>query len=294
MQLYACHLLLQNSEVHKIDSESIIGSPTPTDDRFCFQNRFLTLVTTKFLSFFALILPSVRRFFPVGGKNHWKYRKKPSWKKIGFGQVAEKIPWLTALYRASGDVVATFCQPKSQIAAFTILKLPNCLAPCRTHSITEKCLCKISLEKICPNFPRKRAEKTPFGWDKGGKNSIWFGKRRKKTGKNPRFWTAKRREKTEKIGFGQVFSAILEKIPFFRPKREHWYSHFRTTWSFKSGWFEQKKRHSRENLISDFVKINFEGPIESQFYDPPILYTWNFVIPAIKGWQNLVIPPLSC
>ncbi len=46
-----------------------------------------------------------------------------------------------------------------------------------------------------------------------------------KSGKNPEktpgFWTAKSRKNTGKIGFGQVFSAVLEKIPFFRPKPEH-------------------------------------------------------------------------
>ena len=46
-----------------------------------------------------------------------------------------------------------------------------------------------------------------------------------KVEKNPEktlgFWTAKSGKNLEKIGFGQVFSAVLEKIPLFRPKREH-------------------------------------------------------------------------
>ncbi len=34
------------------------------------------------------------------------------------------------------------------------------------------------------------------------------------------FWMAKSGKKHGKIGFGRVFSAVLGKIPFFRPKRE--------------------------------------------------------------------------
>ena len=47
------------------------------------------------------------------------------------------------------------------------------------------------------------------------------GQKRKKPGKTHGFWTAKSGKNPKKIGFGRVFSAVLEKIPFFRPKREH-------------------------------------------------------------------------
>ncbi len=35
------------------------------------------------------------------------------------------------------------------------------------------------------------------------------------------FWTEKSGKNPEKIGFGRVFSAVPEKIPYFRPKPEH-------------------------------------------------------------------------
>ena len=68
--------------------------------------------------------------------------------------------------------------------------------------------------------------------DQAIENSIWVGKRQKgllnlagekveKTEKTPKFWTEKNGKPPEKIGFGQVFSTVLEKIPFFRPKRDH-------------------------------------------------------------------------
>ncbi len=48
-------------------------------------------------------------------------------------------------------------------------------------------------------------------------------------------------EKTwKKIGFEQVFSTVLEKIPFFRPKRGRWlqaFSWFCVTWASSNGLF---------------------------------------------------------
>ncbi len=66
---------------------------------------------------------SVCRFFPVGGK-----MEKNCPGKIGFGQIfyasAEKIPWLTALYCATGDVATWLCQPKRQICSL-YLRVPS-------------------------------------------------------------------------------------------------------------------------------------------------------------------------
>ena len=38
----------------------------------------------------------------------------------------------------------------------------------------------------------------------------------------------------------------------------------------------QEKRRRRENFIRGFVKINFEGPIEDQFDDPPHFIPMKF------------------
>ncbi len=56
------------------------------------------------------------------------------------------------------------------------------------------------------------AEKTMVKTAKNrpGKNRFWTG-----------FFHLGGKKDLEKIGFGRVFSAVLEKIPFFRPKREH-------------------------------------------------------------------------
>ena len=61
------------------------------------------------------------------------------------------------------------------------------------------------MEKL--NLGGKKAEKTQYGWGKGGKNlgkPLGFGRKK---------W-----ENPGKIGFRQFFSAVLEKIPFFFTK----------------------------------------------------------------------------
>ena len=53
------------------------------------------------------------------------------------------------------------------------------------------------------------------GKNRPGKNRFWTGFFHLGGKKTPGFWTAKSGKNLEKIGFGQVFSAVLEKIPFF-------------------------------------------------------------------------------
>ena len=96
---------------------------------------------------------------------------------------------------------AVMSQPRSvnQRSRFNLQLIPSCDQFIVQHHVAllfkiqhnrKKCLYKISLKKTCPSGPRKKMEKTQFGWGKGRKKTQFgWGKSRKKHGKNSRFWT---------------------------------------------------------------------------------------------------------